>query len=148
MSEKIVQNRGMWYLRTLGAFVVRVQTGKLQQSYTNKAGNTRGRMVHLADRGTPDTVNCIRGRCVFVEYKKDAKERDKWLKAWFAHLDMAPMPTKDFRTMAQIMKRQEIMEAGGIHIVACCNADIARGLIEAGVFTVDELPFESEIMNE
>jgi len=69
----------------------------------------------MADRGSPDTVNCIKGHFVGIEYKKDEAE----VRAWWREAEKVSLGYKaDERVEAQYHQKKMIEEAGGTYLVS------------------------------
>ena len=120
--EALVKN----YLASIGAYQIKVQSGKIMQSYQGKQ-----RWIHLAKAGTPDLVFCIKGRFVAIELKKDKNQVEKWELYPLGKRGM--MVKHDKRIEAQKHHRGLIRDAGGVHILACSVEEIDQKLFDEGL---------------
>ena len=126
MREKPIEKAIIHYVRHLGGYVVKVQSGKVLQSYKGKY-----RAIHMAPAGTPDLIGSIGGRFVAIEVKNSEKEKEKW-EAY--PLGLRGKPVKfDKRTQSQKHTRDIIERSGGIFILACGTECVSRALMDKGV---------------
>ena len=119
--KMFVFNRGGWGQK--------VQSGSIKTTYRNKFGVSKVQIIHLADKGTPDTIFCIPkvitadmvgqtiGVFTGVEVKNSAVEVKKWKSLQARHLDGEMLPASYDREEAQIKMAKKITQAGGKHFV-------------------------------
>lgn len=111
MSESAIQKDCIEYIRAIGGYAVRVNSGAMQKKYTPKNGKNAGieknYWIALAPEGTPDVFSCINGRFVTIEVKKDKKEYEKWVET----------ENTDRRSNAQHHQQAMIQKAKGITLV-------------------------------
>jgi len=70
-TEKEIELSCLNYLRLIGAWAQKINSGKMLKSYPNKkTGHAKMYSVKLADAGTPDILACIKGKFVGIEVKK------------------------------------------------------------------------------
>lgn len=53
-----------------GWYVMRLNSGKMSRTYTNKSGVTKKRFINMLPPGTPDLFALKKGRVAFIEVKK------------------------------------------------------------------------------
>ena len=124
MIEKQIENQIISYLRTIGAWVTKIQAGGLAKAYTNrKTGAVKVHRIHLAHRGVPDLLACIDGKFVAIEVKKDAKEIAKWERT----------AKTDPRSLTQHIQQFAIREAGGLTCVVCSVEQLQETLKTMGL---------------
>ncbi len=112
-QEKAIETQIIYYLRSIGAYVVKVHSGSMMKSYTRKTGVFRGQSklyrMKLADEGTNDLIGIFRGKGFVIEVKKDLKEIEKWKET----------EETERRSAAQHYQQRLVREAGGFTLVAC-----------------------------
>lgn len=124
-------------------YLQRAQSGKVKLSSKNKEGETRDRMVTMAESGTPDMVWFVpvvitpemvgKTIAVFlgVETKKDSDTVDKW-REYEKTFDIEDR--SDRSTVAnQIRHKVRITEWGGVYILAS-DPDEINDIIESPDF--------------
>ena len=125
-DEKLVENSIKEYLSRVGGYIVKCQSGKVFQTFKGKT-----RAIHMAPVGTPDLLACFKGRFLAIEVKKDEKEKEKWE---CYPLGLTGRPVKyNKRTEKQKQRRDEVVRAGGLFVLACSIDDVERALIDNGL---------------
>lgn len=124
MKEKAVETQIKSYIRMLGGYVVKVQSGALMKSYKRKSGLSQAYRIQLADEGTPDLLACIHGKFIAIEVKKDEKEIEKWERT----------KDTDRRSAAQHNQQEAIRYSGGVTLVVCSVEQLEADLRELGLF--------------
>lgn len=124
MKEKAVETQIKSYIRMIGGYVVKVQSGALMKTYKRKNGLSQAYRIQLAAEGTPDLIACIHGKFIAIEVKRDQKEIDKWER------------TKDVdrRSAAQHNQQEAIRYSGGVTLIVCSVEDLEADLRELGLF--------------
>jgi len=123
-TEKAIETSILDYLRYIGVWSTKVQSGKLFISGQGNGG--RDRFIHMAPSGTPDILACIKGNFVAIEVKKDDTE----VRKWFAYpLGLKGKPLKYNKKIEdQQYQRRKIRDAGGIHLVCSSVEELEEDL--------------------
>lgn len=119
MKEKAVETQIIMWIRTIGGYVQKVQSGAMLKGYAKKTPYgpiNRMYKINMADTGTPDLIGCIGGKFFAIEVKKDQKEIDKWRRT----------AETDKRSIAQHYQQDLIRNAGGITIIACSLEEVIQ----------------------
>lgn len=106
MSEKIIEKHIIQYLRLQGAYCEGLNSGAIKKPYKASSGQTRYYSIKLMPAGTPDVLCIHKGKPIFIEVKKDAKELKKWENT----------KDTDRRSAAQHFQQDRIRSAGGYAI--------------------------------
>lgn len=129
MREKLIEKAGIWLVRGLGGWSQKLQSGSAEKAYkSKKTGVTRTHKIKMGDRGSPDTVNCMKGRFVGIEYKANEAEWRAWWRD-YERIERGESPV-DHRVEGQRMQKKMIEEAGGIYIVTYSNDHLESQLKE------------------
>lgn len=135
MKETWTEKALKTFVYTRGGWGQKIQSGSIRTSYRNKFGVTKSQVIHLADKGTPDTIFCVPkvvtpdmvgktiGIFVGVEVKKDAVEVKKWKKLEERAMTGEKLPFSYDREEAQILQAKRIKKAGGKHYVVSSLVD-------------------------
>lgn len=105
MTEKQLEKAIIEYIRWIGGYVQKVQSGVIPQAYMTKSGDRTTRWIHLADKGTPDLFACIEGEFLGIEVKKSDREVVRWAKGANPH------------SQAQMRQHRLIRQAKGITMI-------------------------------
>jgi len=116
MSEKDLEKAVIKYIRWVGGYCQKVQCGLIKQVYNDKI-----RWIHLADKGTPDILACIKGSFLGIEVKKDEKEVERWNKQTTEHAQQ------------QSYQQQLIRHAKGMTMVVGSLKQLEEDLKELGL---------------
>lgn len=111
MKESEVQKAIIDYLRTIGAWVKRLNSGVVFSSYTNKAGITKDRAIRLSEEGTPDVLCGYQGSFYLFEIKRDRKEAEKWMKVVKQFVQVPLVSQKNREQQRMINQYKEMLRA-------------------------------------
>lgn len=101
-TEHEIQNMIISVLTMKGFYVMRLNSGKMTNEYTNKQGVVKKRFIRMLDAGTPDLLAIKKGKAHFIEIKRPGNNP----------------------TYLQQEKMKELSEYGAICIVARNVEDI------------------------
>lgn len=109
-------------LRARGCYCQRINSGKIIADYGGKK-----RMIHLADKGTPDIFACVpdrngQGYFLAIELKKDAAEIKGWSRQWDNFCKERKITASNERSVRQHEEQQKITDAGG-EVLVCSSLD-------------------------
>jgi len=129
MNERELQNQIVEYIRLLGGWATKVQSGSILKAYTNKFGQTRMTRINLADQGTPDVIACLFGRFLAIEVKRDAEELAAWENQWQRHL--SGKQCKSYQhSIEQHESQSRVRKAGGLTFAVCSLEELENDFRE------------------
>lgn len=117
MTENDVKSSIIDYIRSIGGYCQRVNSGSVFGEYETKGGEFKRRRLKLADPGTPDIVACINGHFVGIEVKKDAKAIGKWQNQIANYYKTNKLSKYNQGAMHQLWEGEKITKAKGVCIM-------------------------------
>jgi len=119
MKESEIENTIKEYIRLIGGFVQRLHSGRI---ITKRGPMTYA--LHLADKGCPDLIACVKGKFYGIEVKADDIKKKQWKKLQVRYKSGELLPKSYHREMAQMEQADNIVRAGGEFILASCLEDV------------------------
>jgi len=118
MTENEIQASIIEYIRRIGGYCQRVNSGSMFSSYANKkSGDIAHRRVKMADKGTPDILACINGKFIAIEVKRDLKAVERWQKAVSNFFKTGKLTKSNEGAVHQLWEAEKIQKAGGLCIM-------------------------------
>lgn len=126
MKETVIENQIKNFLSIRGAWVSKIQSGKI-----TKQVNGKTYMVNMAEKGTPDMVGCYKGTFIAIEVKSSKEEVEKWIRY--------PLGKKgkkvkfNSRTYWQKERSKQIIAAGGFYFLVSSLNEFISDLKKRGL---------------
>lgn len=113
--EKVIQ----MHIKSKGGWSQRLHSGQIVTKYGDKSY-----AMHLAEKGSPDLIACVKGQFYGIEVKADEEIKEKWMKLFKRVQQGEELPKSYHREKAQIDQCNKIINAGGKFILASSVDDV------------------------
>lgn len=123
MNEREIQNQIVEYIRLIGGWATKVQSGSILKAYKNRDGINRMCRINLAEQGTSDIIGCLSGRCIAIEVKRDAKELARWERT----------QEIDAHSREQHHQQHLVRRAGGLTFAVCSLEELENDFRESNL---------------
>jgi hypothetical protein len=114
VKEQDIQNSIIEYIRIIGGYTQRINSGKV----VILQGEIR-RVVNLADAGTPDILGWYDGKPFGIEVKKNQKIKDQWIRTVSKYELTGGFAKSNRRIRDQYFESEKIRRAGGKWGLVC-----------------------------